>query len=129
MGAEPGFDITVTNRAQQSGFGGGLHFCLGHFVAATDMSVALPLLTMPGIVADGPGMAPVAGNTGPVHSRCALAARLRWIRRRHPRRSRLGEWVTLIGAVGGFAMLVFLISGHHSAGARFDRAPRLNRTL
>ena len=70
MGAEPGFDITVTNRPQHSGFGGGLHFCLGHFVARTDMSVALPLLAarMPGIEADGPGeWLPVSGNTGPVH--------------------------------------------------------------
>ena len=69
MGPEPGFDITVTNRPQHSGFGGGLHFCLGHFVARTDMSVALPLLAarMPGIEADGPGeWLPVSGNTGPV---------------------------------------------------------------
>ena len=69
MGAESGFDITVTNRPQHSGFGGGLHFCLGHFVARTDMSVALPLLAvrMPGIEADGPGeWLPVSGNTGPV---------------------------------------------------------------
>jgi len=70
MGAEPGFDITVTNRPQHHGFGGGLHFCLGHFVARTDMSVALPLLAarMPRIEADGPGeWLPVSGNTGPVH--------------------------------------------------------------
>ena len=69
MGAEPGFDITVADRPQHSGFGGGLHFCLGHFVARTDMSVALPLLAvrMPGIEADGPGeWLPVSGNTGPV---------------------------------------------------------------
>ena len=68
-GADPGFDITVTDRPQHSGFGGGLHFCLGHFVARTDMSVALPLLAarMPGIEADGPGeWLPVSGNTGPV---------------------------------------------------------------
>ena len=60
MGAEPGFDITVTNRPQHSGFGGGLHFCLGHFVARTDMSVALPLLAarMPGIEASGLVMKP-----------------------------------------------------------------------
>ncbi len=68
-GADPGFDITVADRPQHSGFGGGLHFCLGHFVARTDMSVALPLLAlrMPGIEADGPGVwLPVSGNTGPV---------------------------------------------------------------
>lgn len=69
MGAQPGFDITVADRPQHSGFGGGLHFCLGHFVARTDMSVALPLLAvrMPGIEADGPGeWLPISGNTGPV---------------------------------------------------------------
>jgi cytochrome P450 len=46
-----------------------VHHCLGHFVARTDMSVALPLLAqrMPGIEADGPGeWLPVSGNTGPV---------------------------------------------------------------
>ena len=69
MGDEAAFDITVTDRPQHSGFGGGLHFCLGHFVARTDMSVALPLLAvrMRGIEADGPGeWLPVSGNTGPV---------------------------------------------------------------
>ena len=41
----------------------------GHFVARTDMAVALPLLAsrMPDAVADGPGRwLPVSGNTGPV---------------------------------------------------------------
>ncbi len=67
MGEEPAFDITVSDRPAHSGFGGGLHFCLGHFVARTDMSVALPLLAarMPGLEADGPGeWLPVSGNTG-----------------------------------------------------------------
>lgn len=43
--------------------------CLGHFVARTDMSVALPLLAqrMPDVAADGPGeWLPVSGNTGPI---------------------------------------------------------------
>jgi cytochrome P450 len=69
MGDQPGFDITATARPQHSGFGGGVHHCLGHFVARTDMSVALPLLAqrLPGIAADGPGeWLPVSGNTGPV---------------------------------------------------------------
>ena len=46
----PAFDITATDRPLHSGFGGGVHHCLGHFVARTDMSVALPLLArrMPG---------------------------------------------------------------------------------
>jgi len=69
MGADPGFDITATDRPPHSGFGGGVHHCLGHFVARTDMSVALPLLAqrMPDLEADGPGeWLPVSGNTGPV---------------------------------------------------------------
>jgi len=69
MGEDPGFNITATDRPPHSGFGGGVHHCLGHFVARTDMSVALPLLAqrMPDLQADGPGeWLPVSGNTGPV---------------------------------------------------------------
>ena len=69
MGDDPAFDITATERPLHSGFGGGVHHCLGHFVARTDMSVALPLLArrMPDIEADGPGeWLPVSGNTGPI---------------------------------------------------------------
>jgi cytochrome P450 len=69
MGEDPGFDITATDRPPHSGFGGGVHHCLGHFVARTDMSVALPLLArrMPELAADGPGeWMPVSGNTGPI---------------------------------------------------------------
>ncbi len=69
MGEQPGFDITAADRPPHRGFGGGVHHCLGHFVARTDMSVALPLLArrMPEVEADGPGeWLPVSGNTGPV---------------------------------------------------------------
>jgi cytochrome P450 len=69
MGDDPGFDITDPNRPVHVGFGGGVHHCLGHFVARTDMSVALPLLArrMPDIQADGPGeWLPVSGNTGAI---------------------------------------------------------------
>lgn len=69
MGERAGFDITLDDRPLHSGFGGGVHHCLGHFVARTDMSVALPLLAqrMPDAVADGPGQwLPVSGNTGPI---------------------------------------------------------------
>jgi cytochrome P450 len=62
------FDITAL-RPPHLGFGSGVHHCLGHFVARTDMAVALPLLArrMPDAVADGPGeWLPVSGNTGPV---------------------------------------------------------------
>jgi cytochrome P450 len=69
MGGDPGFDLLVEDRPLHSGFGGGMHHCLGHFVARTDMSVALPLLAqrMPDATPDGPGeWLPVSGNTGPV---------------------------------------------------------------
>ncbi len=64
---QPAFDITATDRAPHHGFGAGIHHCLGHFVARTDMAVALPLLAqrMPDAECDGPGeWLPVSGNTG-----------------------------------------------------------------
>lgn len=63
---DPSFDIRET-RPPHLGFGAGLHHCLGHFVARTDMAVALPLLArrMPDARPDGPGRwLPVSGNTG-----------------------------------------------------------------
>jgi len=63
---DPSFDITA-QRPPHHGFGAGVHHCLGHFVARTDMAVALPLLArrMPGARPDGPGeWLPVSGNTG-----------------------------------------------------------------
>lgn len=65
---DPSFDITQV-RPPHHGFGAGVHHCLGHFVARTDMAVALPLLArrMPDARPDGPGeWLPVSGNTGPV---------------------------------------------------------------
>lgn len=63
---DPAFDITA-ERPPHHGFGAGIHHCLGHFVARTDMAVALPLLAqrMPDAQPDGPGdWMPVSGNTG-----------------------------------------------------------------
>jgi cytochrome P450 len=66
---DPGrFDITV-ERERGVGFGGGIHHCLGHFVARTDMGEALPRLArrMPSPRPDGePRWLPLTGNTGPV---------------------------------------------------------------
>ncbi len=66
--ASPAFDLTrAGDRPPHLGFGGGAHHCLGHFVARTDMAVALPLLArrMPDAVPDGLGRwLPVSGNTG-----------------------------------------------------------------
>ncbi len=65
---EPAVDLTAAReRVPHLGFGKGVHHCLGHFVARTDMAVALPMLAraMPDAVADGPGeWLPVSGNTG-----------------------------------------------------------------
>lgn len=51
------------------GFGGGIHHCLGHFVARSDMSVALPKLAIQLTnlrVAGQDEWLPDSGNTGPV---------------------------------------------------------------
>jgi cytochrome P450 len=65
---EPSFDIT-TERRPHFGFGGGAHHCLGHFVARSDMSEALPLLSQrlrePHIDGEATWLAD-SGNTGPV---------------------------------------------------------------
>jgi cytochrome P450 len=66
---DPAFDITATDRVPHHGFGAGIHHCLGHFVARTDMAVALPLLArrMPDAERDGAGeWLPVSGNTGAI---------------------------------------------------------------
>ena len=63
---DPSFDITQ-QRPPHLGFGAGVHHCLGHFIARTDMAVALPLLAarLPDLRPDGPGeWLPVSGNTG-----------------------------------------------------------------
>jgi cytochrome P450 len=65
---DAGFDITATGRPPHFGFGGGVHYCLGHLVARTDMSVALPLLARrlgrPRVGGEAVWL-PCSGNTGP----------------------------------------------------------------
>lgn len=64
----PGLDITA-ERKPHFGFGGGLHYCLGHFVARADMSEALPLLARRMIdphELSGATWLPDSGNTGPI---------------------------------------------------------------
>jgi cytochrome P450 len=64
-----GFDITAGERRPHFGFGGGIHYCLGHYVARTDMCEALTVLARrlreprPGGQA---AWLPDSGNTGPV---------------------------------------------------------------
>lgn len=65
---DPAFDIEV-QHPMHMGFGGGVHHCLGHWVARMDMAVALPILAarMPDARPDGPGVwLPMSGNTGAV---------------------------------------------------------------
>ena len=68
-GAVAGFDITAGERRPHFGFGGGIHYCLGHYVARTDMREALTVLARrlreprPGGEA---AWLPDSGNTGPV---------------------------------------------------------------
>lgn len=66
---EPGFDLTARNRAPHAGFGGGAHYCAGHFVARADMAEAFAALAsrITGIAAEpGAQWLPVSGNTGPL---------------------------------------------------------------
>ena len=65
---EPGFDITA-ERKRHFGFGGGIHHCLGHAIARSDMSVALSILPprLRNPRAGGPSeWLPDSGNTGPL---------------------------------------------------------------
>ena len=67
-GADVDFDITAKRRPH-FGFGGGLHHCVGNFIARSDMSEALPLLAQrlrEPIRAPGARWLPDSGNTGPV---------------------------------------------------------------
>lgn len=65
----PGMDITA-ERVPHYGFGGGMHHCLGHFVARMDMTIALRALSrrMTNVRVNGRDeWMPDSGNTGPVH--------------------------------------------------------------
>jgi cytochrome P450 len=64
----PGFDITATRR-QHYGFGGGIHHCLGAFIARADIAQALTRLArrIREPAYDGsPSWLPDSGNTGPI---------------------------------------------------------------
>ncbi|MFC3285919.1 cytochrome P450 [Litchfieldella rifensis] len=64
----PEFNI-AEERPPHFGFGGGTHHCLGHFIAKSDMSIALPLLArkLCQIRLDGDATwLPRSGNTGPI---------------------------------------------------------------
>jgi cytochrome P450 len=72
------FDITADDRARHFGFGWGVHHCIGHFLARSDMAEALSMLaarlTAPRL--DGRVRSlPPSGNTGPVELPIAFGAR------------------------------------------------------
>ncbi len=72
----PGFDIAA-ERARHYGFGGGVHHCLGHAIARSDMTVAMTVLParLRDPRPDGPGeWLPDSGNTGPVSLPIRFAA-------------------------------------------------------
>jgi cytochrome P450 len=74
--ADAGFDIAA-ERARHFGFGRGIHHCLGHFVAKSDMSEALPVLArrLRNPRLDGePSYLPPSGNTGPIELPIAFDA-------------------------------------------------------
>jgi cytochrome P450 len=67
--AMAGLDITAGERRPHFGFGGGIHYCLGHYVARTDMCEALTVLArrLREPRPAGPAVwLPDSGNTGPV---------------------------------------------------------------
>lgn len=75
---DPEIDIQAKDRAPHHTFGGGVHHCLGHYIARADMGVALPLLaqnfteiTCPG----GDEWLPDSGNHGPVRLPITLTVR------------------------------------------------------
>lgn len=62
-------DIAAEHREPHHTFGGGVHNCLGHYIARADMSVALPILAkhLTNIqAAPGAEWLPDSGNTGPL---------------------------------------------------------------
>ncbi|MGH3766807.1 MAG: cytochrome P450, partial [Pseudonocardiaceae bacterium] len=62
------FDITA-QRAAQLTFGGGIHYCLGTWLARAEMREALPILAsrLGDIALDGPVVSrPPVGVTGPI---------------------------------------------------------------
>jgi cytochrome P450 len=74
--ADATFDIAA-ERARHFGFGRGIHHCLGHFVAKSDMAEALPVLArrLRNPRLDGePRYLPPSGNTGPIELPIAFDA-------------------------------------------------------
>jgi cytochrome P450 len=73
---EAPFDIAI-KRPRHFGFGAGIHHCIGHYLARTDMAEALPLLARrlrdPRLGGEARSLPP-SGNTGPVSLPLAFQA-------------------------------------------------------
>ena len=72
------FDITVEGRPRHFGFGWGVHHCIGHFLARSDMAEALSLLAarLQAPWLTGPVRSlPPSGNTGPIELPLAFTPR------------------------------------------------------
>ena len=75
---DPDINIEAESRKQHHTFGGGVHHCLGHYIARADMSIAIPMLaenftniTCPG----GDEWLPDSGNHGPIRLPISLDVR------------------------------------------------------
>lgn len=65
----PEIDIDAEDRKPHQTFGGGVHHCLGHYIARADMGIALPMLAQRITEVACPGgdeWLPDSGNHGPV---------------------------------------------------------------
>lgn len=74
----PEVDITLEDRKSHFTFGGGIHHCLGHYIARADMSQALPILASRITNLNCPGgdtWLPDSGNTGPISLPLTFEAR------------------------------------------------------
>ncbi|WP_231445021.1 cytochrome P450 [Brevibacterium zhoupengii] len=74
----PEVDITLEDRKPHFTFGGGIHHCLGHYIARADMSQALPILASRITNLNCPGgdtWLPDSGNTGPISLPLTFEAR------------------------------------------------------
>ena len=75
---DPEVDITLEDRKPHFTFGGGIHHCLGHYIARADMSQALPILAARITNLNCPGgdtWLPDSGNTGPISLPLTFEAR------------------------------------------------------
>lgn len=77
---DPEIDIEAEGRKPHQTFGGGMHHCLGHYIARADMSVALPMLAESFTDISCPGgdtWLPDSGNHGPIRLPITVSVRER----------------------------------------------------